>query len=143
MEDANLSRFGHIVRQRRVSLGLTQDAVTRAGGPSDRRQSMIERGQEPAPHLPTLAKVDKALRWKAGSSAAILRGGDPTPLDDRTYTAEDVERRVALEVALTRAGVQRVAAREHTADTGDDYRLSPEVIDQLIAVLNSLPPSPA
>jgi hypothetical protein len=31
----------------------------------------------------TLAKLERALDWKAGSCRAILDGGEPTSLDDR------------------------------------------------------------
>ncbi|AHK35458.1 hypothetical protein OPAG_08329 [Rhodococcus opacus PD630] len=139
MDEANLKRFGAIVRSRRLALGLKQDQVAEAGGPSDKRQTKIEHGAPPAPSLTTLAKVDKGLQWAAGSAAATLNGGHPTPLEEPTYTQEEVDRRVALEMALQRAGVKRVAARgahKNAAGSG----LSPEVVDQLIDLLNSLPP---
>jgi transcriptional regulator with XRE-family HTH domain len=138
---SDLVRFGQIVRARRIELGLTQAKVTANGGPSDRRQTRIERGYGPAPSVDTLDKVDRGLQWAPGSAAAVLRGADPTPVDEVSYSAEDVQRRVALEVALDRAGVRQVAARDHTPRANDDYRLAPEVVDQLISLLNSLPPS--
>lgn len=137
MDMAALKRFGMTVRGRRLALGLTQDQVTAAGGPSDKRQTKIENGTPPAPSVTTLAKLDKALRWEPGSAAAALNGGTPTPLEGRTLTTEDVERRVALALALERAGVTDLAARGATREANGI--LNDEVIDSLIDLLNSLP----
>lgn len=138
MDRAKLERFGKIVRKRRLGLGLTQDQVAMAGGPSDKRQTKIENGAPPAPSLTTLAKLDMALRWEPGSAAAAFNGDAPTPLGGQTFTADDIDRRVALALALERAGVTKAA--RHTA-RGVNGVLTDEVIDALIDLLNSLPPA--
>ncbi|WP_430336150.1 hypothetical protein [Rhodococcus sp. ACT016] len=139
MDRAKLERFGRIVRKRRLGLGMTQDQVTLAGGPSDKRQTKIEHGTPPAASLTTLAKLDQALRWEPGSAAAALNGGTPTPIEGQTLTADDIDRRVALALALERAGVTKTAARG--APRGENGVLTDDVIDSLIDLLNSLPPA--
>jgi hypothetical protein len=135
-------RLGKLVRARRLALGLTQDAVQAAGGPSDRRQTAIELGRLPVPTPFTLAKVDRVLRWEAGSAERVLEGGEPTELDaDVTALTPDMERAVALEVALSRVGVKPIAARDHSPAAGSGYQLPAEVVDQIIEVLNSIPPA--
>ena len=138
MDSAKLRRFGVIVRKRRLALGLLQDQVHAAGGPSDKRQTGIENGLTPAPSLTTLAKVDAGLQWAPGSAAATLGGGLPTPLDRPAFSAEDVERHTKLTVALERAGVHQVTANGAQRTAGGTA-LSADVVDQLIEILNSLP----
>lgn len=140
MDQASLERFGKIVRGRRLARGMTQDQVKAAGGPSDKRQTKIENGTPPAPSVTTLAKLDKALDWAPGSAAATLNGGTPTPLEEQLLTEEDIDRRVALALALDHAGVTNVAARG--APRGARGVLDDEVIDSLIDLLNSLPAAP-
>ncbi|WP_157129147.1 helix-turn-helix transcriptional regulator [Nocardia amamiensis] len=141
MDEAKLKRFGNIVRERRLELGLTQDEVTERGGPSDKRQTKIENGQPPVPSVTTLRNLDVALEWEPGSAAATLRGGNPTVAKRRPgmYTSEEVERRVALELALARHGIDRVAARHHASGPGGGLQLGAKTVDQLIEVLNSIP----
>lgn len=140
MDSAKLKRFGKVVRSRRLALGLTQDQVHANGGPSDKRQTQIEKAAPPAPSLTTLAKVDAGLRWKPGSAAATLNGGDPTPLDEAVYSAEDLDRHIRLTLALERAGVHGVAARGAQRVEGGTV-FSSDAIEELIAVLGALPPS--
>lgn len=82
MKASNRVRFGRIVRERRLKLGLTQDDVFVAGGPSDTTQTRVERGGGPEPSVSTLNKFDAALRWEPGSAARTWRGGHPTPVPD-------------------------------------------------------------
>lgn len=140
MDSAKLRRFGKIVRSRRQALGLTQNQVQSVGGPSDKRQTQIENGAPPAPSLTTLAKVDAGLRWRPGSAAATLNGGNPTLIDEAVYSAEDLERHTRLTLALERAGVRAVAARGAQRVEGGTV-FSADAIEELIAVLDALPPS--
>lgn len=141
MDEAKLKRFGKTVRDRRLELGLTQDDVTERGGPSDKRQTKIEKGQTPVPSVTTLRNLDVALEWELGSAAATLRGGSPTIAKKRQgmYTSREVERRVALELALARHGIDRAAARHHAPGPGGGLQLGAKTVDQLIEVLNSIP----
>lgn len=81
MTPADRVRFGHLVRSRREELGLTQDDVTAAGGPSDTTQTRVENAEGPPPNLATRNKLDRPLRWQPGSAARAWAGGDPIPLD--------------------------------------------------------------
>ncbi len=131
-----LLRLGTLVRKRREELGLNQDDVAERGGPSDKSQTRIERGQAPRPTAKTLAKIDLALEWTRGSAAAVLAGKAPTPVG-ATYTAEDIERHARLAAALERAGVTSVAARGvKRGPEGTSF--TPEAIDELVQILNEL-----
>jgi hypothetical protein len=77
------------MHERMAKLGLSQTAVSEAGGPSVARLRQIdaiaERGAEPIGFQPgTLRKLDKALKWEQGSARDVLAGGDPRPLPDAT-----------------------------------------------------------
>lgn len=132
-----LLRLGSEVRKRREELGLTQDDVVERGGPSDKSQTRIERGQAPRPTATTLAKLDTALEWTRGSAAAVLAGKSPTPANV-AYTAEDVERHARLAAALQKAGVTSIAARGVKRGP-DGTSFTPEAIDELVKILNDLP----
>lgn len=62
-------------------MGLTQDDVTAAGGPSDTTQTRVENAEGPPPNLTTRNKLDRPLRWQPGSAARVWAGGEPVPLD--------------------------------------------------------------
>lgn len=114
---------------------MSQDDVVAAGGPSDRKQTQIEKGIGPDPSLTTLAKVDKALRWEKGSANATLHGGEPV---EASPPSVDTSKLKALEEALARHGVDRIAARRH-AGHGAKVEFNPAAVDQLIDLLNSVP----
>lgn len=83
MAASNPIRFGQIVQKRREELGLTQDDIAAAGGPSDTTLTRIEKGLG-ASRPSTRRSLDKPLRWKPGSAADVWAGGDPTPLEATT-----------------------------------------------------------
>lgn len=74
------SRLAYIVAKRRRELGLSQDAIRRAGGPSDVVLSRIEADEEPRPRDDTINKLDKPLQWEPGSARSVLAGGDAVPV---------------------------------------------------------------
>ncbi|MFC9892142.1 helix-turn-helix domain-containing protein [Nocardia sp. NPDC127579] len=78
--EANMARLGQAVKSRRLELGLTQQEVAQAGGPSDTTQTGIEKGVAKSVSPSTLRKLDAALGWAVGSSKEILDGGEPTTL---------------------------------------------------------------
>ncbi|WP_326603404.1 helix-turn-helix domain-containing protein [Rhodococcus sp. PD04] len=82
MKASNRVRFGRIVRERREALGMTQDDVTAAGGPSDTTQTRIERAEGSEPTATTRNRFDHALRWEPGSAARVWAGGHPAPLPE-------------------------------------------------------------
>ena len=69
------------VSDRRRQLALSMAAAEAAGGPSQPTLVRIESGQSPPPRPITLAKLDRALRWRPGTAARVY-AGDPTALDD-------------------------------------------------------------
>lgn len=69
--------LGHAVRQRRQELGLTQEGLSDAGGPSDVTIRKIERGDLRRLKSQTLSDLDHALQWSGGEAEHILRG-DPS-----------------------------------------------------------------
>lgn len=86
---ANRERLGKLIFTRRHELGLTQENVEERGGPAPLTVSDYEKGKVPnKPQPRTLSRFDAALEWEDGSSAAVLKGGNPTPLDNRARTLE-------------------------------------------------------
>ena len=79
MEEADLTRFGRVVRDRREELGLRQDELKAIGGPSSTTMVKVESGTPPTPTPLTLRRLDTGLGWEDGSAARTLAGGDPTP----------------------------------------------------------------
>ncbi|TSD99365.1 helix-turn-helix domain-containing protein [Skermania sp. ID1734] len=130
-----------IVRARRARLGMTHDDVRAAGGPSDRLMTKIEHGQGPEPSPSTLRKIDCALRWQPGSAAAVLGGEDPRPLEDARPTRADIDRHDRLLSALERRGVTHIAMRG-AGPADDGHTLAPELVEEIIALLNELPMGP-
>ncbi|CAG7637090.1 helix-turn-helix domain-containing protein [Rhodococcus opacus] len=82
MKASNRVRFGRIVRERREALGMTQDDVTAAGGPSDTTQTRIERAEGSEPTSTTRNRFDHALRWEPGSATRVWNGGHAIPLPE-------------------------------------------------------------
>lgn len=85
----NHERLGKLIFTRRHELGLTQENIEERGGPAPLTVSEYEKGKVPnKPQPRTLSRFDAALEWADGSSAAVLKGGDPIPLDVRALTLE-------------------------------------------------------
>jgi len=75
-------RLGVLVSERRGDLGMTQEDVRAAGGPSTATQRLIEGGHQDRYQPAILAREEKALEWQRGSIRRILAGGDPVPVSD-------------------------------------------------------------
>lgn len=74
------ARLADAVAKRRAYLRLSQENIRDAGGPSDVVLSRLERNVGAHPRPDTLHKLDGPLQWEPGSAAAVLNGGDPTPI---------------------------------------------------------------
>lgn len=87
------ARLATLIHERRVHLGLNQTDLKDHGGPSPETVIKFEHGKiSPAPQPRTLYGFDLALRWAPGSSAAILEGGEPTPLPEvRTHQRNETQ----------------------------------------------------
>lgn len=111
------ARLGRAVKQRREQLGLSQDSVHQAGGPSDVVVARIESNEPPRPSKGSIRKLDVGLRWAPGSAQRVLNGGEPAALErppDLHQVSIDallgeVRRRV---VDAERRGVQHVVGDE-------------------------------
>ena len=75
----NRERLAEAVRKRRVALGLTQESIKAAGGPSSTTVSAFEDPSRPVP-VKSIRKLEQALQWVEGSVAWIEQGDSPIPL---------------------------------------------------------------
>lgn len=107
------AKLAEAVKARRHQLGLTPDLVKAAGGPSATVLSQIENAYDNDYRLPTLAKLDRALQWPAGTAAALWEGGElpsaPAVNDGELEAALDrlaglIERVIPLLESIAPAG---------------------------------------
>jgi transcriptional regulator with XRE-family HTH domain len=69
--------LGDTVRRRRDRLGITQEQVAEAGGPSAATLRLIENAQAKDPRSKTLFSLDHALGWRRGSAIGLVEGKAP------------------------------------------------------------------
>lgn len=84
----NLEALGQAVYDRRSQLGLTQDQVTKRGGPSDTTLTKIENATT-TPSPSTLRKLDAGLAWTPGSARRVLDGTGTW--EESGYSPADIE----------------------------------------------------
>ena len=130
-------RLAMMVRERRYDdLGMTQEQVAAAGGPSTATQRMIEGARQHRYHLSTLRRLEDALGWEHGSVRRVLAGGDPAPAPPAvtahaglaaaeatataaaTVTEPDALTRLGLEITGVYRGIQDEVWREILAARG-------------------------
>lgn len=80
-------RLAALVSERRGDLGLTQEDVRAAGGPSTATQRLIEGGHQSRYQSIILARLETALGWQRGSVRRILAGGVPALAPDALVPA--------------------------------------------------------
>lgn len=73
-------RLARRVRERRAELGLTQQELAGAGGPSTATLRFLENAAPIAYKGKSLRQLEQSLGWAAGSVKALLDGGEPTLL---------------------------------------------------------------
>jgi hypothetical protein len=71
-------RLAEFTRERRVELGMTQEDVRFAGGPSTATMRLIEGALQQSYQPATLRDLEKALQWERGSVIRVLSGGEPS-----------------------------------------------------------------
>ena len=101
-------RLADLVSERRADLGMTQEDVRAAGGPSTATQRLIEGGHQSRYQPVILGRLETALKWERGSVRRILAGGDPVPVSDEPAPAapEPAPRPVADDAeAVASAGI--------------------------------------
>jgi len=69
--------LAHLVRERRMELGLTQAQVHSAGGPAPATLYLLENGCRSSFSPQILRRLERALGWRAGSIRRVLAGGRP------------------------------------------------------------------
>lgn len=84
-------RLADHVYARRDALGLTQDGVRAAGGPSTATLRLIEGALQTSYKRRILSSLERALQWKTGSVEAILAGGEPMPIEAEAPEAPEAE----------------------------------------------------
>lgn len=106
-------RLGALVSERRGDLGLTQEDVRAAGGPSTATQRLIEGAHQSRYQPVILARLEAALGWQPGSVRRILAGGEPVP------------------VSAAPAAVPLAAAPEPPAEPAADAEVNAQVLSLL------------
>ncbi|MDT5368438.1 MAG: hypothetical protein QOC62_2869 [Mycobacterium sp.] len=86
--DTGLQRLNFFVAQRLAALRMTRGDLARRGGPNRSTLSKAISGARTM-STATLTRIDVALGWAPGSSAAILQGGTPTTRIARTASGDD------------------------------------------------------
>lgn len=96
--DRDWKLLGQTVARRRAELGLSQVEVAHRGPLSLDRVQAIEGAKKSGYRLGTLAALERALEWEAGSIEAVLDGGQPTPIRQPSpVTAADRTERLLAE----------------------------------------------
>ncbi|MCX5202405.1 helix-turn-helix domain-containing protein [Streptomyces sp. NBC_00237] len=75
-------RLAKAIEAAREANGYTQVTLAEAAGVSESTIQNLESGVERKRIPPSLAKVERALRWRGGSGESVLNGGEPTPAID-------------------------------------------------------------
>ena len=75
-------RLADFVSERRADLGMTQEDVRAAGGPSTATQRLSEGNLQSRYQPVILGRLETALKWERGSVRRILAGGDPVLTPD-------------------------------------------------------------
>ncbi len=83
MDETTARRLGELVRGRRERIGISRRQAGLSGGPTEPTLLKIERGQAGRISPDTMRKLDMCLEWEAGSTAAIVAGGNPVPVGRR------------------------------------------------------------
>jgi hypothetical protein len=95
-----LQRLGILVTSRRVELGeRVRKRFAESVDLSDRLLADIENGVRPA-GAGTYAVLEQELRWRPGSIKDILRGGNPTVVNEQETQPVDL-RRVSNDALIT------------------------------------------
>lgn len=83
-------RLAKAIEARRLALGLSASAAARTASIDRATWSSAEKGErDTLPH--NWAGIERALRWKPGSIATTLNGGEPSPVED-----DDVDEEIEL-----------------------------------------------
>lgn len=83
-------RLAKRIANRRVQLGFSKREAIRRSGLSSTTWLKVENDAEPIADS-TWSGVEIALQWEPGSVAAVLDGGDETPMPTPASTTEQID----------------------------------------------------
>lgn len=110
------------VRQRRDELGISQEEVAFAGGPSTATMYLLETAGQSRYRGKTLASLERALGWPHGTVRAILRH-EPPPAPRPAPVRDPVEEFVRANIPPNRQdaalAMLRALIEEDRPTTGD------------------------
>lgn len=75
----DLERLAHLVRQRRLELGLGIEPAARLAGMSKDTWKKVEAARDDL-RATSYTGIERALRWAPGSCTRVLEGGEPVPV---------------------------------------------------------------
>lgn len=99
MHMSGIENLRECIKQRRGELGLTQAEAADRVGMSRNTLQKIEQGKHARPHPRTLAEIDRAMEWKPGTAADLVRDDAPTRLDGSAEFAALVADAVVAKLA--------------------------------------------
>jgi transcriptional regulator with XRE-family HTH domain len=143
--------LGHAVRDRRLDLGLSQEALAEAAGVSDQTVRRIEHGREAGFRSGTLRQIEKGLGWKPGTARQIAESN--AAKDSADWLADDAEVRagagvVRADYALDSSSLEHIIARlysdrdpvlyvtGHGAPIGEGANASFRLADELLTPID-------
>lgn len=74
MSGQDWTALGNAARRRRLSLNLSHEEIGRTTGPSHQTVRQIERAERTDYRPATLARLERALKWRAGLADEVLAG---------------------------------------------------------------------
>jgi transcriptional regulator with XRE-family HTH domain len=87
-------RLGERIVRRRKALGMSQVKLAQTSGLGRSTIQSIEAGTA-SPERKTLRLIEETLRWREGSTTAVLAGGEPTEIDPDEDTEQVWQREPA------------------------------------------------
>lgn len=124
--DGRLEALAAHVERRISELGLEYAAVARTAGFSDETLSKIRKGIKA--RAATYRKLERALRWEAGSVQAVLDGGAP-------ISAAEAESGDSPGVAETRLSPDGEMVRRVVRATAREWGLKPQEMDEVLRLV--------
>jgi transcriptional regulator with XRE-family HTH domain len=141
-EAQDWAHLASAVRARRDELGLTQEQVAAAGGPSTATMRLIESALAQSYRQRTFRQLEEALGWERGTCRRVLAGGEPTPASATgTSFAIPETVRVASEMAADIGAL--VSGRFADELPEDADRLTRRQRDAVLSVVTAMLDSPA
>ncbi|MGA4726256.1 helix-turn-helix domain-containing protein [Micromonospora taraxaci] len=133
-EQDGRARLAEFIKTRRLERGLSTSKAAQAAGIDRATWSTAESGaRRTSEH--NWAGIERALGWATGSIAAILNGGNPTPVQDQAVDeeielvrtdpklTEDVRERI-IALILERRERDKAAALDDTRRLIDLFKRS-------------------